>query len=74
MLALDLGLEIGIAGGEIIELDEVTRTLTKVAPRFDLGAEPVRRAQDALRRALVGPEVGFGGLFVEAAELVGLPG
>jgi hypothetical protein len=74
MLALDLCLHPRVAGGQLVELDEVARALRQVTPRRDLRAQRIGLAQDALGGAGVVPEVGLGGRLVEAAESLLLGG
>jgi hypothetical protein len=74
VLSLDLGFHVGVAGGDLVELDEVAGALTQVAPCRDLGAQGVGLAEDALGGARVVPEVGPRGLLVEGLERLVLAG
>ena len=60
-LGLDAGIQLGVARalGQLGQLGEVIGPAAQAAPDGQLLAQPVRRAQDALRLAGVVPEVGL---------------
>jgi hypothetical protein len=69
-LLLQVGLGLGVRGifEEGDELDEIVGTLLQASPEGYLVAQPLGFAKDALGRALVLPEIGFGPAGVERRE------
>jgi hypothetical protein len=74
MLALDLGVHLGVRARKVVELDEVVSPFGEVAPGRDLGAQRVGVAEDPLGGPGVVPEVGARRLLVQVPELAFLGG
>jgi hypothetical protein len=67
----ELGLELGIAAGFVDQLDEgqkLVGAVQEAAPQAELGAQPIRLAEDALGGLLVVPEAGFLGQGLELSD------
>jgi hypothetical protein len=59
---------------ELAQLEEIVGARGQAAPGFELITQAFGGAENALRRALVGPEVGCAGLLVELGQPLGLCG
>ena len=67
-LLIDLGLQVGVALGELVELDQVARSALELFPRFDELTVLRRFACELARTRRIVPDAGLG---QEPVELLG---